>query len=86
MDVLQNFFVQITLAAKWLVGIQLLYIRPSNNSDDLCLLFCLFPSSMPPHHRVNIYIEDKATHIVLQLENFMSFDTLLYCVECVCTL
>ena len=25
-------------------------------------------------HRVNIYIEDKATQIVLQLENFMSFD------------
>ena len=21
-------------------------VRPPNNSDDLCLLFCLFPSSM----------------------------------------
>ena len=27
-------------------SIQVLYIRPPNNSDDLCLLFCLYPSSM----------------------------------------
>ena len=41
-------------------------------------------------HRVNIYIEDKATQIVLQLENFMSFDRnfrLLNCTQCEqCTL
>ena len=31
---------------KWIIirfGIQ---VRPPNNSDDLCLLFCRFPSSM----------------------------------------
>ena len=26
------------------------------------------------HHRVNIYKEEKATQIALQLQNFMSFD------------
>ena len=29
------------------------------------------------NHRINIYIEEKATKIVFQLENFMSFDQIL---------
>ena len=36
-------FVQIILAAKLLVP---QFLRPPNNSIDLCLLFCLLPSSM----------------------------------------
>ena len=44
MDVLPKTFVQIILAAKWLVRHS--SIRPPNNSDNLSLLFCLYPSSM----------------------------------------
>ena len=39
-DVLQKTFVQIILTAKWLVW------HSNKNSDDLCLLFCLYPSSI----------------------------------------
>ena len=39
MDVLQKPFLQIILAAKWLVQHSSSF---SNISDDLCLLFCLF--------------------------------------------
>ena len=45
-DVLQKFFVQIILAAKWLV-------RPPTNSDALCLLFygvSILPVLLPPPH------------------------------------
>ena len=42
-DVFPKTFLQIILAVKWLVRhIQLL---PSTSSDDLCLFFCIYPSS-----------------------------------------
>ena len=45
MDVLPKTFLQIILAAKWLVhGIQ---VHPPNSSDDLCLLFCFFFYASP---------------------------------------
>ena len=43
LDVLAKTFVPIILAAKWLCSIQ---VRPLTNSNDLCFLFCLNPSSM----------------------------------------
>ena len=45
MDVLQKTLVKIILVAKW--GIEL---HPTNNSDDLGLFFCLYPSSMVRVH------------------------------------
>ena len=49
MDILPKSCLQIILAAKWLVW-------HSSNSDDLCLLFCINPSSMyvisKQHNRV----------------------------------
>ena len=36
-------------------------------------------------HRINIYIEEKATKIVFQLENFMSFDAYAFILYTVCT-
>ena len=44
MDILPETFLQIILAAKWLV--RLSSTSPKNGSDDLCLLFCIYPSSM----------------------------------------
>ena len=43
-DVLPKYFLQIILAAKWIVRHS--SIHPPNSSDDLCLLFCVNPSSM----------------------------------------
>ena len=44
MDAFPKTFYQIILAAKW----QLQHSSTSpNSSDDLCLLFCINPSSMP---------------------------------------
>ena len=42
-DVLPKTYAQIILAAKWLVHFQ---VCPPTHSDDLCHLFCLYPSSM----------------------------------------
>ena len=47
MDALSKTFVQIILAAKWLVRHS--STSPSTTSDDICLLFCLNPSSMYAH-------------------------------------
>ena len=42
MDVLSKSFLQIILCANWLVRHSSTF--PSTSSDDLCLLFCLYPS------------------------------------------
>ena len=49
MDVLPKTFFQIIHAAKWLVR-HSSTVRPSINKDDLCLPFCLYPSSMSQTH------------------------------------
>ena len=49
MDVLPKTFVQIILAAKWLVR-HSSSVRLPTNSDDLCLLFCLYPSCIDESH------------------------------------
>ena len=61
------------------VNTKLQYIIPVNTKPILVI-----------NHRINIYIEEKATKIVFKLENFMSFDRnsyafMLYAV-CTCTL
>ena len=43
MDVLSKSFLQIILCANWLVRHSSTF--PSTSSDDLCLLFCLYPST-----------------------------------------
>ena len=47
-DVLPKFVVQIILAAKWLVW-HFKYVFQAK-SEDLCRLFCLYPSSMTKMH------------------------------------
>ena len=44
MDVLPKALVQNILETKWFSAA--FKFIPPNNSDDLCLLFCLYPSSM----------------------------------------
>ncbi len=48
MDVLPKTFLQINLAAKYekLFAVFKYWTYPPTSSDDLCLLFCIFPSSM----------------------------------------
>ena len=48
MDVLPKCFVQIILAAKYctVASAACIPVRPPTNSENLCVLFCLYPSSM----------------------------------------
>ena len=46
MDGLPKTFAQIILAAKWLLWHSNMSPRAPTNSEDICLPFCLYPSSM----------------------------------------
>ena len=47
--VLPKTCLQIVFAAKWLV-LHSSAVSPPTSSDDLCLLFCIYPSSMEQWH------------------------------------
>ena len=55
-DVLQKTCLQITLAAK--LSVQHSSVHPQTSSDGLCLLFCIYPSSMADKLQVLYVIYD----------------------------
>ena len=86
MDVLPNTVFQIILAAKWLVR-HSSSIRPPTSSDDLCLLFWIYPASMDHAYKrksTDCFLQRKINrrYSTSFTKKSRSFRPRLYCTMC----